>query len=170
MKIETFDLIQQRHTETASEVYRDRIPESDSPHVLYDGTRRAEPLRGWQIKMGHVLHPDRYNVKLPADAEWHQAMFTDPSAEVELSDGARTLSAFVLRNKPVDMGSVCWTKLVISDAGLPDESLVDRRPLLITGAGPSGAYIAESPLLHDDADPIAWQAVISEVLATTPTE
>jgi hypothetical protein len=167
MKVETFDLIQQRQAETAEQPYNDAFPaELDGPHTLGDGTLHDEPLQTWSNKLFRLLNPmtSGYPIKLPTEAEWYNAMYTDYDAMVELTGRSeQKLAAFVLRNKPFDMGAFVYTKLVVSETGEPDDSLVSAHPLLAIWGRPSGAWVAESPLLRDEASPSAWQAVISEV-------
>lgn len=166
MNIESYDLIQQRQAETAAQIFKDQYPEGGNPHLLQDPSRRQEPLYGWQMKLYQTLDPSGYSVGLPQDAEWYNAMYTNQDAKIELSaEGREPLFAYVLRNKPVDMHSPLYTRLVVSADGSIDDSLVTRHPLLTTWAGPSGAFAAESPLLREEANPTAWQGIIAEALA-----
>lgn len=166
MNVESYDLIQQRQAETAAQIFKDQYPEGGNPHLLQDPSRRQEPLAGWQMKLYETLDLSGYKVSLPEDAEWYNAMFTNPDAKIELiAEDREALFAYVLRNKPYDMGSPIYTRLVVSTDDTINDSLVTRYPLLTTWAGPRGAFAAESPLLRDEANPTAWQGIIAEALA-----
>lgn len=165
MRIQTFDVIQQRQEEMQGQEYKAKYPSATDPTVLFDETRRQDPLFGWFSTMVHVLElgSDRLT-KLPEDAEWYDAMYTHTDAAVELGAGpTKKLTAFVLRNKPFDMSEPIHTRLVISETDEPDESLVTNHPLLTVWAGPTGPFAGESPLLSDSNNPTSWQPVIAEV-------
>lgn len=165
MRIQTFDVIQQRQEEMRDQEYHERYPSADDPTLLLDKTRRQDPLFSWFSTMVHILElgSDRLT-KLPEDAEWYDAVYTHTDAAVELRAGpTKKLTAFVLRNKPFDMSEPLRTRLVISETDEPDASLATNHPLLTVWAGPTGPFAGESPLLSDSNNPTGWQPVITEV-------
>jgi hypothetical protein len=164
MKVETFDLLQQRQAEVRDQHYEDSYPSGSDETVLYDPSRKQEPLLGWFLKMGQILRPGAYTVQLPEDAEWYCGMHTSHDAVVELEvDPDKSLAAFVLRNMPYDMGEPVRTRLVISETNEPDVDLLTRHPILTVWAGPAGPFAGESPLLRDVTNPTAWQVIVSEI-------